>query len=99
VDEALAEQLNIWEIDVNIKRLKQKKKKGKKLKNKNIYRVDKTKYVVRFIHGVLLCRELSAPKGKKGFVELIPLLREKAGLPAAAPDAKPKRRGIKIHGN
>eukprot|EP00463_Aulacantha_scolymantha_P004705 TRINITY_DN584_c0_g1_i1.p1 TRINITY_DN584_c0_g1~~TRINITY_DN584_c0_g1_i1.p1 ORF type:complete len:236 (-),score=55.72 TRINITY_DN584_c0_g1_i1:39-746(-) len=30
VDEALAEQLNIWEIDVNIKRLKGKNKKNKR---------------------------------------------------------------------
>merc|ERR1711993_184138 len=53
VDEALAEQLNIWEIDVNIKRLKGKNKKksarGKGKKNKIIYRVNKKKYIVRFI--------------------------------------------------
>jgi len=103
VDEALAEQLNIWEIDVNIKRLKnkRKKKKGKKAKIKDIYKVNSTKYVVRFIHGVLLCKELNPPKGgkSKGFHELIPLLRQIAGMPAAGDDSKKKKKGIKIHGN
>merc|ERR1712080_607545 len=59
VDEALGEQLNIWEIDVNIKRLKgkNKKKQAKKgKKNKIIYRVGKKKYIVRSIHGVSLQR-------------------------------------------
>merc|ERR1712233_241834 len=57
VDEALAEQLNIWEIDVDIKKLKNKSKKRghRKGKVKDIYRVQNKKYVVRFIHGVLLC--------------------------------------------
>lgn len=97
VDEALAEQLNIWEIDVNIKRLrnKRKKKKGRSVKIKDIYRVESTKYVVRYIHGVLLCKELN--KKGKGFQELIPLLRKVAGMPAAGDDGK--KRGIKIHGN
>merc|ERR1712038_1379806 len=43
VDEALAEQLNIWEIDVNIRRLKNKRKgrkKGKASKMKDIYKVN-----------------------------------------------------------
>jgi len=94
-DEALAEQLNIWEIDVNIKRLKRRKKRGKK--NKNIYKVNKTKYIVRYIHGALLCKELGGKD--KSFQELIPLLRKIAGMPSVASDAKPKKKkGIKIHG-
>jgi len=109
VDEALAEQLNIWEIDVNIKRLKGKnKKKGAKKgkKNKIIYKVAKKKYVVRFIHGVLLCKQIGkgAP-AKGGFQELIPLLRVVAGMPEKSGEeenkkvtAKAKRRGIQIHG-
>merc|ERR1712076_91298 len=104
VDEALAEQLNIWEIDVNIKRLKGKTKKGKK--NKIIYKFGKKKYVVRFIHGVLLCKQQGkgAP-AKGGFQELIPLLRKIAGMPEKSGEeenqkvtAKAKRRGIQIHG-
>merc|ERR1712165_271237 len=98
VDEALAEQLNIWEIDVNIKRLKGKKKK------KIIYKLGKKKYIVRFIHGVLLCKELG--KGATGgFKELIPLLRKVAGMAETSGEAenakvkaKTKRRGIQIHG-
>merc|ERR1712130_259407 len=107
VDEALAEQLNIWEIDVNIKRLKgkNKKKQAKKgKKNKIIYKLGKKKYIVRFIHGVLLCKELG--KGATGgFKELIPLLRKVAGMAETSGEAenakvkaKTKRRGIQIHG-
>merc|ERR1719409_2387098 len=104
VDEALAEQLNIWEIDVNIKRLKGKnKKKGAKKgkKNKIMYKVAKKKYIVRFIHGVLLCKQIGkgAP-AKGGFQELIPLLRVVAGMPEKSGEdenkkvtAKTKRRG------
>jgi len=95
-DEALAEQLNIWEIDVNIRRLKNKKKKKKK--TKNIYKVKGKKYIVRYIHGMLLCKEIGGKN--KSFQELIPLLREIAGMPSVAADAKPKKkRGIKIHGH
>jgi len=109
VDEALAEQLNIWEIDVNIKRLKgkNKKKQAKKgKKNKIIYKLGKKKYIVRFIHGVLLCKQLGkdAP-AKGGFQELIPLLRKVAGMPETSGEdekkkvtARAKRRGIQIHG-
>jgi len=109
VDEALAEQLNIWEIDVNIKRLKgkNKKKQAKKgKKNKILYKFGKKKYVVRFIHGVLLCKQQGkgAP-AKGGFQELIPLLRKIAGMPEKSGEeenkkvtAKAKRRGIQIHG-
>lgn len=103
VDEALAEQLNIWEIDVNIKRLKNKskKRKGKKSKTKDIYRLNNKKYIVRFIHGVLLCKELNSSGAKKGFQEVIPLLRTIAGMkPATDEQATTRRgRGIKIHGN
>merc|ERR1712025_538135 len=110
VDEALGEQLNIWEIDVNIKRLKGKNKKKQaksKKKNKIIYRLGKKKYIVRFIHGVLLCKQLNPPKDSttKGFHELIPLLRKVAGMPEKSGDEekkkvteKAKKRGIKIHG-
>jgi len=109
VDEALGEQLNIWEIDVNIKRLKgkNKKKQAKKgKKNKIIYRVGKKKYIVRFIHGVLLCKPIGKDAEKsKGFKELIPLLRKVAGMPEKSGDdekkkvtEKAKKRGIKIHG-
>jgi hypothetical protein len=106
VDEALAEQLNIWEIDVNIKRLKgkNKKKQAKKgKKNKIIYKVGKKKYIVRFIHGVLLCKQLN--EKNSAFQELIPLLRKVAGMPEKSGDdekkkvtEKAKKRGIKIHG-
>jgi len=107
VDEALAEQLNIWEIDVNIKRLKgkNKKKQAKKgKKNKIIYKLGKKKYIVRFIHGVLLCKQLGKD-AKGGFQELIPLLRKVAGMAETSGEAevakvkaKTKRRGIQIHG-
>jgi len=108
VDEALGEQLNIWEIDVNIKRLKgkNKKKQAKKgKKNKIVYRVGKKRYIVRFIHGVLLCKEIGKDAKAKGFQELIPLLRKVAGMPEKSGDdekkkvtEKVKKRGIKIHG-
>merc|ERR1711994_148625 len=93
VDEALAEQLNIWEIDVNIRRLKNKRKgrkKGKASKMKDIYKVNDQKYIVRFIHGVLLAKELKSGS-KQSFQELIPLLRKVAGMPATG-------KGPTIHG-
>jgi len=80
VDEALAEQLNIYEIDVDIKRLSKKRKK--KGKTKDIYRIKDKKYIVRYIHGVLLSRELTG--GKSTFEELIPLLRKVAGIPGSS---------------
>jgi len=99
-DEALGEQLNTWEIDVNITRLKQKKKKKGKGKDKNIYRVNKKKYIVRYIHNVLLCKELGPGGKSKGFQELIPILREIAGMPSVEAGTLPKKKkGIKIHGN
>lgn len=103
VDEALAEQLNIWEIDVAIKRLKNKKKKKSKRgkgKIKDIYKVGSTKYVVRYIHGVLLCKELNPKeKSKKGFQELIPLLRSIAGIGEQDTADQAMKKGITIHGN
>merc|ERR1712080_395780 len=93
VDEALGEQLNIWEIDVNIKRLKgkNKKKQAKKgKKNKIVYRVGKKRYIVRFIHGVLLCKEIGKDTKAKGFQELIPLLRKVAGMPEKSGDDEKK---------
>jgi len=103
VDEALAEQLNIWEIDVDIRKLRNKSKKRghRKGKVKDIYRVQNKKYVVRFIHGVLLCKELNSSGEKKGFQELIPLLRKVAGMTPASEEQTAKRRGrgIKVHGN
>merc|ERR1711878_114132 len=86
VDEALAEQLNI-------RRLKNKRKgrkKGKASKMKDIYKVNDQKYIVRFIHGVLLARELNTGS-KQSFQELIPLLRKVAGMPATG-------KGPTIHG-
>merc|ERR1712083_1261374 len=97
VDEALAEQLNIWEIDVNIRRLnRRRKKKNRNVKMKDIYRVNDTKYIVRFIHGVLLCRPLNSGDKKSTFEELIPLLRKLAGMPATGDAAA--RKGPTVHG-
>lgn len=82
VDELLAEQLNVFEIDVDIRPLQLKKKKkrgkgkGKKDSKKIYYRIQGKKKRVRCIHGVLLVRE------KDQWVELIPKLRKLAGLPA-----------------
>jgi len=81
-DELLAEQLNVYEIDVDIRPLQLKKKKkrgkgGKKKASSNhiFYRICGKKRRVKVIHGVLLVRE------KKEFIPLIPHLRKLAGLP------------------
>merc|ERR1712228_812453 len=79
-DELLAEQLNIFEIDVKIRPIqlkKKKKKRGKKSKEDNriFYRIQGKKKRVKVIHGVLLVRE------KKEWVNLTPYLRKLAGLP------------------
>jgi hypothetical protein len=83
VDEALAEQTHIYEIDVNIKRIVNKKGKKKK-KNKIINRQEDGKYAVRYIHNVLLVKHTVDVKGSKKkttkWVELIPMLRELAGM-------------------
>lgn len=78
VDELLAEQLNVFEIDVDIRPLQLKKKKKKRGKDKGgkkiFYRVQGKKKRVRCIHGVLLLKE------KSDWVELIPKLRALAGM-------------------
>lgn len=83
VDELLAEQLNVFEIDVSIRplQLKKKKRKGRgkdksKKSNKIFYRIQGKKKRVRCIHGVLLVRE------NNKWIELIPHLRKLAGMPA-----------------
>lgn len=90
VDEALAEQLNVWEIDINIKRLKGKKKGKKKKKKKGVIKQEKKMYKVqkkimqlKLIHGVLLSKEQFRAKGKKkdfDWVECVPVLRKMAGM-------------------
>lgn len=92
VDEALAEQLNVWEIDINIKKLKSKKKGKKKKKKKGpvktekkMYKVQKKIFQLKLIHGVLLCKEQIRGKGKKNqkdpdWVECVPTLRKMAGM-------------------
>jgi len=81
-DELLAEQLNVFEIDVDIRPLqlkKKKKKRGKGSKSadskKIFYRIAGKKKRVKVIHGVLLVRE------DKKWTDLIPYLRKIAGLP------------------
>lgn len=85
VDELLAEQLNIFEIDVAIRPLQLKKKKKKRGKDKGkkkiFYRIQGKKKRVRCIHGVLLVRD------NNDWVELIPYLRKLAGMPALDKDA------------
>lgn len=89
VDEALAEELNVYAIDVDIRRSGKKKRKG----NKAVYKLDKEKFFVRYIHGVLVCKDES-----KAWVELIPKLREKVGMAPLDPDAPvpAKKTGRKI---
>merc|ERR1712130_600966 len=99
-------KLMLTSKDLKVKIKKKRGKKGKK--NKIIYKVGKKRrYIVRFIHGVLLCKQLNPPKDatNKGFRELIPLLRKVAGMPEKSGDAerkkvteKAKKRGIKVHG-
>merc|ERR1712080_186494 len=89
-DELLAEQLNIFEIDVKIRPIqlkKKKKKRGKKSKEDNriFYRIQGKKKRVKVIHGVLLVRE------KKEWVNLIPYLRKLAGLPEIDGEKKNKK--------
>jgi len=69
MDEALAEQLNTFEIDLNIKRLVTKS-------GKVVYRYGGKRHLVRYIHGVLLVKE------NKIWTELIPELRKLAGMNA-----------------
>merc|ERR1712130_558236 len=101
VDELLAEQLNIFEIDIDIRpiQLKKKKKrrgKGGKDSKKIFYRIQGKKKRVRCIHGVLLVKK------KDQWVELIPKLRKLCGLPdlgteAAIAKKKKKKREVGNH--
>lgn len=87
VDELLAEQLNVFEIDIDIRPIqlkKKKKKRGKKTDSgskKIFYRIQGKKRRVRCIHGVLLLK-------KKGeWQDMIPQLRTLAGMPAMDKEA------------
>jgi len=73
MDEALADSLNTYEIDINIKRLVTRN-------NNVVYRYGGKRHLVRYIHGVLLVLE------KKEWCELLPILRKLAGLPAVEND-------------
>merc|ERR1719479_856999 len=78
MDEALAELLNLQEIDINIKRITTK---GGKV----VYRYGGKRHLVRYIHGVLLVKENSEWR------ELLPILRKLAGLPAVTNDLFTKK--------
>jgi len=79
MDEALSEALNTFEIDINIKRIVC-------ASGKVVYRYDKKRHLVRYIHGVLLVRE------NKVWCELLPILRKLAGVPAVDSDLFIKKR-------
>jgi len=66
MDEAIADLLNVQEIDINIKRLTSK---GGKV----VYRYGGQRHLVRYIHGVLLVKE----NGE--WTELAPILQKLAG--------------------
>lgn len=67
LDEALADQLNTFEIDVNIRRLVANS-------GKVVYRFNKQRHLVRFIHGIILVKETGV------WTELIPILRNLSGM-------------------
>jgi len=67
LDEALADQLNTFEIDINIKRIVAKS-------GKVVYRFNKKRHLVRFIHGIILV------KANGVWTDLIPILRDLAGM-------------------
>jgi len=71
MDEALAEAVNTFEIDINIKRIVTRN-------NNVVYRYDGRRHLVRYIHGVLLVKK------DKVWCELLPVLRKLAGLPTVA---------------
>lgn len=73
MDEALGEQLNTFEIDINIKRLVTKS-------GKVLYRFGGKRHLVRYIHGVLLVKQ------NKVWTELIPELRKLSGMTAGESD-------------
>jgi len=79
MDEALAEELNTHEIDINIKRTIAKS-------GRVVYRFGGKRHLVRYIHGVLLVKE------EKVWSELMPILRKLAGLPDADNDIFSKKK-------
>jgi len=79
MDEGLAEALNTFEIDINIKRIVN-------ATGKVVYRYGGKRHLVRYIHGVLLVRENGV------WCELIPILRKLAGLPEVESDLFIKKR-------
>jgi len=78
MDEALAEQLNTFEIDLNIKRIIANS-------GKVLYRYAGRRHLVRFIHGVLLVKENGV------WTELIPELRKAAGMDVGESDIFSKK--------
>lgn len=78
MDEALADTLNTYEIDVNIKRIVTSK-------NTVLYRYGGKRHYVRHIHGVLLVKE------NKVWTELVPILRKLAGLSSIENDMFSKK--------
>jgi len=78
MDGAVSEALNTFEIDINIKRIVTRN-------NNIVYRYDGKRHLVRYIHGVLLVKE------NKVWCELLPILRNLAGLPLAESDVFTKK--------
>jgi hypothetical protein len=78
LDEAIADALNTFEIDINIKRLVAKS-------GKVVYRWNKKRHLVRFIHGIILVKQNGV------WSELIPILREQAGLAKVESDIFTKK--------
>jgi len=66
MDEALADMLNTQEIDINIKRIVTNS-------GKVVYRYNRKRHLIRFIHGILLVKE----NGE--WTALGPILRKLAG--------------------
>lgn len=78
LDEALGEQLNTFEIDINIKRIITKSERV-------VYRYGGSRHLVRYIHGVLLVKENGI------WTELVPELRKLAGKDSAESDIFSKK--------
>jgi len=78
LDEALADQLNTFEIDINIKRIVAKS-------GKVVYRFNKKRHLVRFIHGIILV------KANGVWTDLIPILRDLAGMDKVESDIFSKK--------
>lgn len=79
MDEALAEELNTFEIDINIRRIIAKS-------GRIVYRFGGKRHLVRYIHGVLLVKE------GKIWNELMPVLRKIAGMPTQDSDIFSKKK-------